>query len=235
MNSPARSPAEAPAATPNFDRLAWVYRWMEACTFGPWLGWCRCAFLPEMAQAGRALTFGDGDGRFTAKLLAANPVVHVDAVDGSPKMLQALRRRAGGHGNRLRTEVADARAWLCHGDAERPYDLVYTHFFLDCLTGEDVRGLAARVRPLLADDGLWVVSEFAVPPGWFGRLVARPVVGFLYWAFGLLTGLRIRRLPDYAAALRAAGFTLKQRRSRLLGLLVSEIWMAAGNASGAIS
>lgn len=227
MNPPAHTPGNPAASTPNFDRLASVYRWMEALSFGPWLAWCRCAFLPEMAHARRALAFGDGDGRFTAKLLAANGAVRVDAVDASPAMLHALRRRAGGHANRLRTEVTDARAWQCQPDAEHAYDLVYTHFFLDCLAGEDVRQLAARVRPLVTAQAIWVVSEFAVPPGWFGRLVARPLVRFLYGAFGLLTGLRLRRLPDYAASLRAAGFTLQRRQSRLLGLLVSEIWIPA--------
>jgi hypothetical protein len=79
---------------------------------------------------------------------------------------------------------------------------------------------------------LWVVSEFSVPAGWFGRLVARPIVASLYFSFGLLTGLAVRTLPDHVSALRDAGFTLLERRTRLGGLLVAELWSAGGPGSG---
>lgn len=55
-------------------------------------------------------------------------------------------------------------------------------------------------------------------------LDARPIVCFLYWAFGQLTGLDLRSLPDHSSALRRSGFTLLQFRSWLNGLLVSELW-----------
>ena len=84
--------------------------------------------------------------------------------------------------------------------------------------------LAAAVRPALAPDAVWVVSEFAVPKSVFGRLVAGPLVSGLYRAFGVLTGLRVRRLPDYHRALVEAGFRLVESRSFLHGLLVSEMW-----------
>jgi hypothetical protein len=71
-----------------------------------------------------------------------------------------------------------------------------------------------------------VVSEFAVPGGVFGRWVARPLVAFLYWAFGVLTGLKVRRLPNWRAALEEAGLVPAAERRWLRGLLVSEMWMA---------
>lgn len=212
---------------PNLNRLARLYRWMELASFGPSLQWCRCAFLAELRACRRALALGDGDGRFTARLLRANPVVEVDAVDASPAMLRALVRRAGAHAARVRTHCADARLWQPPAPADAPpYDLVVAHFFLDFLTTEEVQSLATRLRGAVSPSALWVVSEFTVPADWYGRLVARPVVWGLYRAFGLLTGLAVRRLPNHAAALRGSGFTLRQRRPWLRGLLVSELWSA---------
>ena len=95
---------------------------------------------------------------------------------------------------------------------------------LDCLTTEEIQTLATRLRPTLSPSALWIVSEFAIPPNLYGRLVARPLIAALYRVFGLLTGLAVRTLPDHPSALRAAGFTLLERRSRLAGLLVSELW-----------
>jgi ubiquinone/menaquinone biosynthesis C-methylase UbiE len=195
---------------------------MEWLSFGPYLARCRRAFLGEMKQARHAVVFGDGDGRFTQALLQANPAVHLDAVDSSAAMLRALQRRAGADANRVHTFTADAREW--RPDAQ-PYDLVATHFFLDCLTTGEVQDLAARIRTALNPDAAWVVSEFAVPPGIYGRWVARPLVAFLYFAFRVMTGLRVHRLPDHHAALQHAGFTLRARRTWLAGLLAAEIWI----------
>jgi ubiquinone/menaquinone biosynthesis C-methylase UbiE len=197
---------------------------MEYVAFGPWLWRCRCAFLLDASRCRRAVAFGDGDGRFAAQLLKENPAVEVDAVDSSGAMLKALVRRAGRNASRLRTHAGDARQWQ---PGNSRYDLIVTHFFLDCLTTAEVRALAATLRGAAAPGALWIVSEFAKPRNWFGRVVAGPIVAALYAAFGMLTGLKVRTLPDHEAALREAGFQLEKKRVWLKGLLVGEAWRMA--------
>jgi SAM-dependent methyltransferase len=209
---------------PAFDRLAHVYRWMEWLSFGPFLWRCRCAFLHRLSHCRRALVLGDGDGRFTARLLAHNPAILVDAVDASPAMLSELARRAGPHRGRVRIEVADIRTF------EPPaadYDLVVTHFFLDCLAPDEIESLAARLRSRLPPDAAWVVSEFNLPASRFGRYIAGLLIALLYRAFGILTGLAIRSLPDHRKALAQSGFILRHQRKWLAGLLVSQWWEPA--------
>ncbi|HUB30597.1 MAG TPA: class I SAM-dependent methyltransferase [Terracidiphilus sp.] len=206
----------------NFDGLAGVYRWMERLTFGRALERCRCAFVDEMLGARSALVIGDGDGRFAARLLEKNPHVVVDAIDASGAMLDALVRSAGAHAGRVRTEVADARTWAARGT----YDVIATHFFLDCLTTEEVRELACRLRECAGPSTCWIVSEFAIPEGWFGWMIAKPLVWFLYLAFKVLTGVHPWQLPDHRLALRDAGFVLARERQWRRGLLVSERWVA---------
>jgi hypothetical protein len=251
---------------PNFNRLATIYRWMEWASFGPWLGWCRCAFLHELSACRHAAVIGDGDGRFTARLLAANPIVQVDAIDASSAMLNALLRRAGPNSARVRTYLGDARDWqpsialehsretlslkgtgfspyinatkstraLVHEgciskQSTPPIDLIVTHFFLDCLTTAEVQSLAAKLRRATSPSAVWLISDFAIPSTFFGRAVARPLVSALYAAFALLTGLKVRSLPDHSTALLRSGFTLQKRRTWLGGLLISQLW--AFNAS----
>jgi len=211
----------------NFNRLARLYRWMEFFSFGPWLALTRRTFMGRLTYVRRALVLGDGDGRFTAGLLRANRIVHVDAVDASAAMLQALLGRAGPHADRVRICQADVRAWQPPAAAVAPpYDLIATHFFLDCLTTQEIQSLTTSLRGAVSPSALWVVSEFAIPPGWRGRLFAGPVVATLYFSFRLLTGLTVRSLPGHASALRQAGFTLLDRRSQLGGLLIAELWSA---------
>jgi hypothetical protein len=215
----------------DFDRVAGPYRWMEYLSFGPMLQWCRCAHLERAAGARRALVLGDGDGRFTHRLLLQNPEVQVLAVDGSAAMLRALLRRAGRNAGRVTTENVDLRIWepapvATRGEYDPKHDLVASHFFLDCLTTDEVCALAGRVRKVVTPGAIWLVSEFSIPEGRFGRFVARPLVWGLYWVFSRLTGLAVRTLPDHQSALRSAGFALIERRKLLLGLLVSEAWAA---------
>lgn len=214
----------AKSATPNFDRLAHVYRWMEWASFGPYLQRCRCAFLPLLADCRHALVLGDGDGRFTARLLRTNPRVQIDAIDASSVMLSELNRRSGPNAERLCTQCADVRNWQ---PAANGYDLIVSHFLLDCFTTSDIEQLAEKIRRAAAPSAIWVISEFAVPGNTFGRFLAGPLVAGLYAAFGLLTGLENRKLPDHRKALRSSGFLLYEERRWLRGLLVSELWRLA--------
>jgi hypothetical protein len=102
--------------------------------------------------------------------------------------------------------------------------LIVSHFFLDCLDTKEVQSLALRVRESASAEAIWIVSDFAVPETLFGRVIARPVVSTLYKAFGLLTGLAVRGLPNHAAALVRAEFARERRINALRGLLFSEIW-----------
>jgi SAM-dependent methyltransferase len=208
---------------PNFDRIAPFYRWLEYLTFGWALHRCRNSFLSAVTSCRRALVLGDGDGRFMARLLASNPHLQVDAIDLSPAMLVRLSRRAHGEdptaASRLRTNVADARTFLPTGS----YDLVVTHFFLDCLTQPEVESLATRIRPYLAPNALWLLSEFRIPKGSL-RLPARALIRSLYFGFRILTGLRTSQLPDHAAALSAIGLCRSSQRLFFAGLLTAELW-----------
>jgi len=217
-----RSPAAATDPAPNFDPLARPYRWLEYLTFGPFLWRCRIHFLPHLAGCRSALVLGDGDGRFTARLLRDNPQIHIHAVDASPRMIALLQRNAKPDFACLTTEVADLRLWK---PAESPrYDLIVTHFFLDCLTTEEITALARSLTPAVAPGGFWLVSEFTIPPTAFGRAVAMPLVAILYRAFRLFTGLRPQSLPGYACALTASGWTIQSQRPHLRGLLLSQLW-----------
>jgi ubiquinone/menaquinone biosynthesis C-methylase UbiE len=216
--------------TPNFDSVARAYRWMEYFSFGPMLERCRFRFLSRCAHASHALVLGDGDGRFTARLLAVNPNLQVDVVDASPAMLVVLRERAvrgcSSADKRLHTIEADIRQFTPTG---KDYDLVVSHFFLDCLTDGDVSGLVERVLPHLTDDAIWLVSEFSIPEKGWRRFGARAVVRSLYFAFSVLTGLRVRRIPNYAKIFLNNQIRRAENAAYIGGMLVSEVWERRSN------
>ncbi len=206
----------------NFDRLARPYRWLEYATFGRALERCRFHYLPALIGARRALVLGDGDGRFLARLLQANPQLEADVVDISPAMLSLLSQRLGPEARkRICVHEADAREFVPPGT---DYDLVVTHFFLDCLFQPELAALIGRIRPQLTQGAYWVISEFARPQGGVSSIAGRAVVSGLYRAFGVLTGLSVRVLPDHGLVLKSLGLQLRNERRWLRGLLVSQLW-----------
>ncbi len=209
----------------NFDPVARPYRWLEYLSFGPWLAHCRSAQLMHLAGARHALALGDGDGRFLARLLMVNPALTADVVDSSQSMLKLLDRRIYRLGpqahDRIRLHHADALAWRFTGS----YDLIVTHFFLDCFVLEELEQLADRILLHASANVQWVISEFAIPQTTFAGPIARALIGFLYRAFALLTGLQVRALPDYAAALRSRGLVPGHEHRFLAGLLCSQRWV----------
>jgi ubiquinone/menaquinone biosynthesis C-methylase UbiE len=205
----------------NFDSVARPYRWAEYATFGPALARCRRAALPAAAGCRRALVLGDGDGRFTAELLAAEPRLEVDSVDLSAAMLRLADRRTRRFGPRIRLYQTDARDLDRALPPDHRYDLIATHFFLDCLTSAEVNALAIRLIQRLEPGARWCISEFATP-----NLFARGLVRALYFAFRVLTGLKVSRLPDYERALEQAGFQRISGKTYLGGLLATGCWQA---------
>jgi ubiquinone/menaquinone biosynthesis C-methylase UbiE len=199
----------------NCDSIARWYRWLEYAGFGRALERRREAFLRgavpnDVADAGRVLALGDGDGRALAKLLAAAPKARIDYVDASARMLELARTRAGVE--RVTYVQADALTTpLC----EAEYDLIVTHFFLDCFEESDQDLLAQRIARTASPQARWLISEFR-QPGW--------LVWWLYLFFRVTTGLRTRRLVDHHRVLNRHGFRLERSEAAWRGRLASELW-----------
>jgi SAM-dependent methyltransferase len=209
--------------TTNFDPIANPYRLFEYLIFGPALQRCRTHFIPRLLDRKQALILGDGDGRFLAALLAANPHLEADTVDTSAAMLYLLQRRATAAVPNAATRLHVHHASALTYTPQRTCDLIATHFFLDCLTQPELNALCQRLATHLAPNALWIVSDFRIPTGPM-HWPARALVRSLYIGFRVLTGLRTTALPDHATALTAAGLTRIARHHALASLLTTELW-----------
>jgi SAM-dependent methyltransferase len=208
---------------PDFNLIARPYRWLEYLTLGRALERCRTHYLPQLRDRRRALVLGDGDGRFLGQLLAHNPDLRADAVDTSIAMLRLLRQRS-----EAATPDAETRLSLHHANAltfplAGGYDLVVTHFFLDCFTQAELDTLVTRVASALAPGALWLVSDFRIPTGLM-RLPAMALVSRLYFAFRVLTGLGTNRLPDHATPLTQSCLIRIAHQHSFAGILATELW-----------
>jgi ubiquinone/menaquinone biosynthesis C-methylase UbiE len=204
----------------NADPIARLYRLLEHAAFGRSLERCRFRFLREAAGAQCALLLGDGDGRFLKRLLEAAPQAAVETIDSSRAMLKLAQTRCGGSALVHRKIVYrndDVRT--CDLPRSK-FDLIATHFFLDCFSEADMRAVVLRVAAAAAPEATWIISEFRQQTWW-----SRVVVRGLYFFFRLTTGLRVRTLADHRPMLQAAGFVLQQEETSLGALLAAELWV----------
>ena len=207
----------------NCDRIARCYRWLEYVSFGRALERRRREYLDDVETAQSILILGDGDGRFTAEFVSRNRTGVIDSVELSPRMLELARERVGKDTpgtEQLRFWHADARTM----ELRRKYDLIISHFFLDCFTARDLDALVARISAATRPQGRWILSEFRVPNSGIWRFAGGALIRVMYWFFRVATGLRTSQVPDYRTIFRAHGFQCLRQRSVLGGLLASELW-----------
>ena len=129
-------------------------------------------------------------------------------------MLQLLRHRCESatpdSAQRLRTQQANALTL----PLDATYDLIVTHFFLDCLTQPELDSLVPRIANHLQPGALWLLSDFHIPAN-LAKLPARLLVRALYLAFRILTNLRTTALPDHTTSLQQSGLTCIAYHHRL--------------------
>jgi len=210
-----------------FDLLAPHYFWMECLLAGNALQKCRTAHLQRVRIARSALILGEGNGRFLSEFLHANQEAKVVCVDASARMLAATQRRLerGGFDQRrlelIRADVLElAREPWPWGS----FDLVVTHFFLDCFRGDQLETLLPAIAQRTIPGAAWLIADFRIPEGGLPRARARIILRLAYAFFRLATQLPAATLTAPDTILFQSGFQLQQRLISQAGLLHSDVW-----------
>ena len=202
----------------NFDRVAPHYRWLEALVFGNRLQEARLAFVSEIRPPWRVLVAGEGNGRFLAEFVRAHPAAEVDCVEASARMIALARGRDPGRARFIHARLEELA--LERG----AYDLIVTHFFLDCFQESILRGVIKGLARAAAKDATWLVSEFSIPEKGIERVQARCWLWTMYCFFRATAGIEASELIDYTPFLRAERFVLMRQHLFGEGLLKSELW-----------
>jgi ubiquinone/menaquinone biosynthesis C-methylase UbiE len=209
----------------SFDAIAPWYRTLEWIAFGGDLQRCRIACLKEIAAPRRALIAGEGNGRFLCELLRRHPGVEVDCIDASQRMLQLaqnrLERELPDRVQSVRFLQCDLTSW---SPPEHHYDLLVTHFFLDCFAEAQLAGIVRKLARAATENANWLLADFCVPSEGTTRLRAQALLAVMYQFFRLTAAIGARHLVDPSPSLLSEGFTLAARHSFRKGMLKSEMW-----------
>lgn len=209
----------------SFDSIAPVYRTMETIAFGGDLQRARVACLGEIETPRHALIVGEGNGRFLCELLRIHPGVEVDCVDASERMLELARRRIErelpDHVRRVRFFQCDIVSWT---PPETSFDLIVTHFFLDCFSETRIAEIVAKLSRAADINAIWLLADFCIPAGGAARLRTGLWLSAMYRFFRLTAGIEATELADPSPFLREEGFALAGEHLFRSGMLKSELW-----------
>jgi ubiquinone/menaquinone biosynthesis C-methylase UbiE len=209
----------------SFDTLAPYYETLERIAFGNTLQRCRVACLNEIAAPRRALIVGEGTGRFLRELLRMHPEVEIDCIDASQRMLQLARERVDrellDHAERVRFLHHDIASYAL---PEFRYDLLVTHFFLDCFPEAALIGVIKKLAQLSTDDANWLLADFCIPKEGMTRFRAHGWLAAMYLFFRITARIEASELIDPTPFLRAEGFALARQHLFRKGMLKSEVW-----------
>lgn len=206
----------------SFDCLARHYRWMETLLAGEKLQQCRLAFIDEVAEARNVLICGEGRGRFLQAYIARNPSAKVVSLDASARMLElSATTLTPDQCSRVEFIHQDLLQW---NPPEQRFDLIVTHFFLDCFPSNQLEVVIKKLSSCSTPNALWAFSDFHIPSTRLAGARARAIQWAMYRFFRLITKIPAKSLVSPEPFLRAHGFRPLKQRVGEWGLLRTDLW-----------
>jgi ubiquinone/menaquinone biosynthesis C-methylase UbiE len=217
------SPKSKMQSAMSFDKLAKHYSWMECLLAGKHLHLCRTAFLDRARVARSILLVGEGHGRFLLELCRANPLAAITCVEASEGMIAVAK-------GRLRRRGIDDHSVQFHNmpiqgfETSGTFDLIATHFFLDCFEPSELALVIRKLSALLRPGGEWIISDFQVPAFGWRQIRARAVLALAYTFFRKATALSARELTCPRPYLAQSGLESVAKVTFNFDLIYAELW-----------
>ena len=140
-------------------------------------------------------------------------------------MLEATRQRLAA--NRLDA----ARVDFVHADIldwpapSAAYDLVVTHFVLDCFRPEQLARVLPSLAKAAAPQARWLLADFHEPAAGLPKWRRPAILEVMYLFFRWAASLPASELTAPDSLLAQCGFRLHERRTFEWGLLHSDMWI----------
>lgn len=217
----------------SFEVLAPIYRLMERVLAGGKLHHCRCAFLDRIPAPEKILILGEGPGRFVVECVRKFPQASITVVEESSGMIAQARA------NLAQRDLATDRITFVQADIlqwEPPhseFDLIATHFFLDCFRAEQLEVIVPTIGKAATANAQWLLADFQEAHSGWKRWRSRCILAIMYTFFRAVTRLPATSLTPPDLYLMREGLVLQERMEAEWGLLKSDWWKRTGKSQNA--
>lgn len=208
-----------------FDRLSPIYDAAAFTFFGRALWRAQSHFISSLTHAKHALIIGGGTGKILTELLRQKAADRYYYLDLSGQMVKRARQRVEQDFKDKLSSVTFHTGDIHDLPPGISFDLIITPFLLDMIDKKKLLNEMKIMDSRLEKNSTWHFTDFNYPSRkGFTAAVSRPLIGFLYFAFRLFTGVDNRSLPDFHSAFTALGYKVKEEKYFLGGLLVTRIY-----------
>jgi hypothetical protein len=217
----------------SFEVLAPIYRLMERVLAGGKLHRCRCAFLDNIPAPEKILILGEGPGRFVVECVRKFPLASITVVEESAGMIAQARanlEQCGLAPDRITFVQADILQWT---PPHSEFDLIVTHFFLDCFRPDQLEVIVPAIGKAATADAQWLLADFQEAHSGWKRWRSRCILAIMYAFFRVVTRLPAVSLTPPDLYLMREGFVLQERKEAEWGLLKSDWWKRTGKSQRA--
>jgi tRNA (cmo5U34)-methyltransferase len=207
-----------------FNLFAPFYDFFSFLFFGHSILNSQTYLLPQIGKCKSALVFGGGTGKLLIELMKQNVAGHYCYVDISDKMISIARKRI----EKQFPKKINSVQFICGSSNDIPanemFDLIITPYILDCFTDENLPVVMQQLQMHFATDGKWLFADFNIPEKPVRRSFSFVKIRVMYFAFNIICGLGVKRLPDFEKEFTLLNFRKITERYFLHGLMVARIY-----------
>lgn len=200
------------------DRFNWIalfYDSFAGLVFGRSIKHAQEKYLNvELTEGSKVLVLGGGTGWWLPEFVRRNPTVDIWYVEASSKMIELSKRRVEGR----------RAIHFIHGTEENipndiSFDLVITFFLLDVFSNPSLRQFICKIKSVIRENGLWLVTDFVKHKFWHNWLLK-----VMYLFFWTTRSLSVLKLPNWELEIKEGGFYPQEQTVFFGGFIYSYIY-----------
>ena len=198
-----------------YDYIAPYYDSIVKLVFGNHILESQISFLDRLPNKGKILLIGGGTGKTLQKLVELKPLLHIDYVDASSKMIQKSKE--------LLVNTAHNVTFIKGTEEVIPsinYDAILTFFFLDLFEQKKRKDIFHLLNNKLKPNGKWFVSDFNTPNNLYNKLLETTMFLFLK----ITTKIESNKIENYLDLFNQQGFKLNGRSEHFNNFIFSCIY-----------
>jgi SAM-dependent methyltransferase len=193
----------------DFDRIAPYYEFFKGIVFGHKLDLATEYFLDQVSAEDQVLILGGGHAKFLSEI---SDHKRIEYLDQSERMV--------GHIRKCYPEVKSIKMNFLDYENLKKFDVIISPFFLDVFSTKNLLRVIGKIRRLLKNDGILIVSEF-YPAGSFKAVMLSKIMHIF---FKLTTNLESKKLVDIPELLLNEGFILEKEEKWDNGFIIAHLY-----------
>jgi tRNA (cmo5U34)-methyltransferase len=201
----------------NFDFIAALYDGLVSIVFGNKLYRAQVSLFRYLPQNASILVIGGGTGVFLDQLIDETSPVSIDYLEVSKKMLDIANRRHQNH-KHIRFICGDQNSEFLKAE----YDIVLIPFVFDLYNEPELVSMVQKIKEKLKSGAIWLVTDFYINAD--SLLLHRILLKTMYLFFGLVSGVKAQKLPDYKSVLEQSKLQVVRQQVFVKGFVRSIIY-----------